>query len=124
MRTLRTALALALPLALLAGCGGAGAEPGEAAPGDRIAVEVQNNLVPPTSLTVWSVSDTGTRQMLGTVSPSETRTLRMSVPRLGSEYQLIAETTSGEEIVSRTFVMTGDVGAVGWDLTTNAVNLR
>ncbi len=99
---------------LLAAC--AAAVPGAA--DAELLIRVQNNLVPPTSLTVWAVPATGTRQMLGTVDPSTTATLRFDPAPAAGQYRLMAETTAGTEIVSNPVVLS-DAAVVQWDLSSN-----
>lgn len=126
MQLLRAGPSLAVLVALLlAGCGsGAEREAGEPEPGSQVAIEVQNNLVPPTSLTVWSHADTGSRQLLGTVSPRSERTFEVSLARVGRRLQLVAETTDGGKLFSRAFVVSRDAIVVEWDLNLNSVTVR
>jgi hypothetical protein len=126
MRVLRTTLALVLPLALLAGCGGASREggTGEPEPGSEITVEVRNNVTPPTSLTVWSVTNTGSRQLLGTVPPRRDRSFELSLGRVGRQLQLVAETADGTNIPSRPFIVSRDAVAVEWTLYPNTLTIR
>jgi hypothetical protein len=126
MRVLRTTLALVLPLALLAGCGGASTEggAGEPEPGSEITVEVRNNTTPPTSLTVWSVTDTGSRRLLGTVPPRQNRSFELVLGRVGRQLQLVAETADGTSIPSRPFIVSRDAVAVEWTLYPNTLTIR
>lgn len=114
---------------LLAGCGGgagmqpaAGMDPGAAvAPaGDQVAVRVQNNTISPTSVTVYAVPETGVRQMLGLLNPSETKTFTFDPTAATSQYRLVAEATGGAELVSREFSFAGTTGVV-WDMSLNSV---
>lgn len=124
MNALRSLAALAV-VALATACGSAGeAGMSEASPQHGVAVEVENNLVPPTSLTVWIISDAGGRQMLGSVSPRDTNVLDADIGRLGSEYRLVGETTAGNEVASRPFVITESTATVTWDLTANTIVVR
>jgi hypothetical protein len=110
-------LALSLPVS---GCamGGMGAA-GEGS----VAVEVENNLIPPTSLSVYAVPETGARRLIGVVDPSETRTLRFDPVGAAREYRFAAETTSGADIVSNPLVI-GANDAVRWDVTANLAVIR
>lgn len=100
---------------LLAGCA-AGAM-GTGAQGST-ALEVQNNLIPPTSLTIHIVPDIGSRRLVGTVQPGATRVVRFDPPSASGQYQFVAETTFGREIVSNP-VSFRSGATVRWDLSAN-----
>ena len=125
----RTVLRLlsALVVLALAGCGGAttqaGAEAGAAvAPAEgQMVVRIQNNLIPPSSLTVYAVPETGVRQMLGVMQPSETKTFTLDPSLATTQYRLVAEATGGQEIASREFTFAGTSG-VTWDMNLNVIN--
>ncbi len=83
-----------------------------------VAVEVRNNLIPPTSLSVYAVPDIGSRQLVGVVQPGATRTLRFNPLGSGGQYQFMAETTEGRDIVSNP--LTISIGAtITWDVNAN-----
>lgn len=116
-------------LIALGGCApGAAADPVPAAtPGAAAAVaegskvvRVQNNLIPPTSLTIYAVPQTGVRQMLGVLQPSETRSFTFEPAAVG-QYRLVAQATAGSEIASREFTFAGTSGVV-WDMNSNMIN--
>lgn len=89
---------------------------------DALLVTVVNNLAPRTSLTVRITADPGTRMLLGSVSPGATRTFRLNPLMPSGDYQLVAETAEGREIVSREFnVLPGD--EVMWSVRTNTVDV-
>lgn len=114
---------LVLMLALLPACAAGGAAAADAELGaNAAAVRVNNNLIPPTSLTVWAVPQTGTRSLLGNVNPNGTATLGWDAVRVGGEFRLLAQTTAGQEIVSRPFYFDGS-GVVEWSLQTNTVRV-
>lgn len=103
-------VAAALALSACATMGGAGGE------GDT-TVEVRNNLIPPTSLSVYVIPEIGARQLVGLVQPGATRTLRYS-PTSRGQVRFRAETTEGREIVSNP--LTFSAGAtVTWDVNAN-----
>ena len=102
---------VALLMTALAGC--ASTPAGGAA--NEIAVRVNNNLIPPTSLSVYMVPDVGARRLLGTVPPSSNRTLRFNPVGVGGTYRLVGETVGGTDIASTPFSLTG-AGIVNWDV--------
>lgn len=117
-----------LVVLVLVGCGGgaatqAGAEAGAAvAPAEgEVVVRVQNNVIPPTSLTVWAVPETGVRRMLGVMQPSETKTFTFEPSLPNTQYRLVAQATAGSELVSREFTFAG-VSGVTWDMSLNVIN--
>ncbi len=119
---------LVLLLALLTGCGArqepvkAGVAPA-AAGAEGVAIRVNNNTVPPTTLTVSVAPENGVRQLLGTVTPGDTQTFTYTPTALRtSRFQLIGETTAGAEIVSRPFTLV-DAAAVVWDVNLNTINV-
>lgn len=109
---------------LVLGTAGLGAcAPGAAgAGGGNTTVRVENNLIPPTSLTVSAVPSGGTRRVLGSVSPNATATLRFNAVRAADQYRLVAQAASGAEIVSNP--VTFSPGAtVQWDLRSNVAKV-
>jgi hypothetical protein len=112
----RLAAALVLALPLLGGCatGGSGAADGTAA-----AVEVRNDLIPPTALTIYLVPESGARRLLGNVGPSQTRVLPVRDP-LPGQHRLMGRTTGGQEIYSNRIAI-GIADTLHWDLSSNIV---
>lgn len=89
---------------------------------NSIFVAVQNNLVPPTALTVYLVSAEGRRNVLGSVSPGSSRTFEFEPPRSSEEYVLQAETAEGRDLQSNRFTLApGD--EVSWSVRTNIVEV-
>lgn len=121
-RPLRRFLSLlVLPLALALGaCASAGGGAMGAGAEGAVTVEVQNNLIPPTSLSVYAVSDTGTRRLVGVVQPSATRTLTFDPVAVSGQYYFVAEGTSGDEIRSNPITL-GRGDTVRWNLSANLV---
>jgi hypothetical protein len=114
----RAASALALiALTVMGGCA-SGGEGG----GEPVLVEVQNDLVPPSALTIYLLPEVGARRLLGNVSPSETATLQFSESTVG-QVRLVARTTAGTEIVSNP-VTFGSASTLEWDLSSNILTVR
>lgn len=120
------ALALAL---LAAGCApatSAGGDPSAQAQADamnRIAVQVRNTVVPPTSLTVYAVDASGSsRRLLGNVNPNGRATLSFNPAATVSSYRLMARTTGGQELFSTPF--TAGIGqTIVWDVQINSLRI-
>lgn len=114
----RLVLALTL-VALTAACGGKMVR--SEAVGEGVAIRVNNNVLPPTSLTVFAVSETGSRQILGSVSPSSTKTFNYDPVSLSSSrFRLLARTTTGKELASQPFTLTGTAG-LEWQVNSNSI---
>lgn len=112
-RTLRFGFAVALLWTAAAcatmGSGGAGA--------DNVSVEVENNLVPGSPLTVYLVNrETNIRRLVGNVSPGRTVTLRASASGPSGQYVLVGRTAGGRDVVSTPFSLTGSGSSIHWDV--------
>ena len=119
MKTIRGLLFTALAVLAFGACASSG-DPAPDGPAD-VSVQIQNNTVPPTTLVVWLVPQTGTRDMLGTVDPNGTRTVSVEAPITPERYRFVAETTAGEVIVSRPFTVAEGDTSVRWDVNLNSV---
>ena len=117
------AAALATGLIAVAGC--ATTQPADLDVGgadDALAIEIQNDVLPPRPLTVTLVPENGTARMIGIVSPAQTRTLTVDPEPAAGRFRLMAETTGGADIYSDPFTL-GDVERVIWDLSPNSVRV-
>jgi hypothetical protein len=86
--------------------------------GGPIEVTIENDLQPPTSVTVWVGEQIGTRRTLGDVGPMDTRTFTLDPGTASGTYRFMARTTQGVELVSDPItVYAGE--SVRWDLTGN-----
>ena len=108
-----TALAAA---AMLAGCASAGEN---GAPDPAVTVQIENNLLPPTTLTVYAVPEAGVRQLIGTVRPNQTATLTVEGIVFG-QYRFVGRTTEGREVSSNPIAL-GLNEAVHWNVDANLV---
>jgi hypothetical protein len=115
LRRFAAALALLLSTALAGACAtfGQGGAPTES----QVTVRVENNLIPPTSLTIYAITDRGTRRLLGSVNPSDTQTLHFEAGP-GGQYRILARTTGGREILSNPVNVSGGEG-IRWDVQAN-----
>jgi hypothetical protein len=82
--------------------------------GEQVAVQVNNDLIPPTQVTVFAVSE-ASRQILGNVNPSARASFSFDLIGASREYRMLARTTSGAEVVSNPFTITGP-STVSWSL--------
>lgn len=102
---------IALLMTALAGCASTPAGGGV----NEVVVRVNNNLIPPTSLSVYMVPEVGARRLLGTVPPGSDRTLRFNPIGAGGTYRLVGETVGGTDIPSTPFSLAG-AAVVNWDV--------
>jgi hypothetical protein len=73
--------------------------------GRAVEIRVQNNLTPPTSLSISLLPAAGARRFVGVVAPSETKTLRVDPPPESGAYRLLGEATDGSALASRQFAL-------------------
>jgi hypothetical protein len=113
-----------LPVALLlsAACA-AGSRPSAGAdtPASVVFVEVENDVVPRTSVTVRIVSATG-QKVLGTIGPGRTATLRFEEAYIEAAYRLIARQDDGTEETSRQF-QAFEGALIRWRLSNNRISI-
>ncbi|MGH7470169.1 MAG: hypothetical protein ACRENP_19660 [Longimicrobiales bacterium] len=112
-----TRIVAASALLLVAAC--ATASPGSTS---TVDIVIENNLIPPGTVTIYLVPRGGIERLLGTVTSSGRRSLQYrGLPPVG-EHRLFARTISGQTISSNTFVMDG-VLALEWSLASNFVRI-
>lgn len=126
-RALSTTLGALAMVALVAACGRtAEVESGPAATAeDAVQVRVQNNLVQPSTVTVFVQDGTGSQELLGTVEDGETATFefRAFMEAGAGGYRLVAERAGGQDIVSRQIQVQGPA-TVTWDLSLNDIDVQ
>lgn len=87
-----------------------------------VLIDIVNDLIPGSTITVYLVPETGIERMLGTVIPSSRQQLRyQGLPPVG-EHRLMARTTGGARIMSNTLVMDGVTG-LEWNVASNLVRV-
>jgi hypothetical protein len=90
--------------------------------GSTVNIIIENNLIPPGSVTIYLVPRGGIERLLGTVTSSGRRNLQYrGLPPVG-EHRLFARTIGGQTIASNTFVMDNVVG-LEWSLASNLVRV-
>ena len=81
-------------------------------------LRVENNLIPPTSLSVYAVPEVGSRSLVGAVEPGATATLRFNPMAGTGQFRFVAETTAGNEIASNPVTISPGA-TVRWDVSAN-----
>jgi hypothetical protein len=89
---------------------------------EAILVHVRNNLSPPTALTVFVITDAGTRARLGTMSGSTTERFVVDVPPVG-RVRFYGRTDDGREVASNP-VSLRPRQQLEWDVFANVVTER
>jgi hypothetical protein len=88
--------------------------------GRAVEIRVQNNLTPPTSVSISLLPAAGARRFVGVVAPSEAKALQVDPPPESGAYRLLAEATDGSALASRQFALT-EGRRIEWTLSTNSV---
>jgi hypothetical protein len=116
---LSRSLSVAAALTLLACASGSGRS-AEGTP-HPVDIEVRNNLLVPTDLTVYAVRSTGGGAMLlGSILPAKTQTLRFTPSAYTDSYRLYARLPNGRAIRSESFIVGSDMtGTIVWTLVPN-----
>ena len=91
-------------------------------PTAAVDVHIENNLIPPSMVTVYFVPEAGIERMIGTVVPSTTKILQYKGLQPVGEYRLVARGTNNSNVVSSVLVM-DDVAAIQWSLATNYLHV-
>jgi hypothetical protein len=95
---------LAFALILIAGACASTAGGGKASAGQRgVSIVIENTGTLSGDLTVYVVSASGTRQLLGSVAPNRDATLQYRGPMVGGQYRLLARPNGGRDILSNPF---------------------
>lgn len=115
---LRSLLAFVLVLAGGACAGTRGQANGTGNEADVVTVQVENTGLPPSDITVYMVSSSGGRTLLGNVPPNRTETLRYRGSTLGGQYRLLARPTGGRDVASNPFIL-NEGSTIRWNLQSN-----
>jgi hypothetical protein len=118
-----TLAAATLLTTLLAACASAGGR--TEGPTLAIDLQVNNNLVIPTDLSVYAIRQGGARALVGNVPPGASRTFKFKPVAFSEPYRLIAIRPNGRMIRSQTFTVGSDMtGAINWTLVPNIVGFE
>jgi hypothetical protein len=85
-------------------------------------VHLTNDLLPPTDVTVYAVTEDGVRRLLGDVPPNDHRVLVIPGTILpGTVFHLVAERPLGRPVVSQPITASSEDAIIDWDLQTNSM---
>ena len=122
-RSLFPTLALLLTVGLW-GCASGGLEdPMGGGEGDgTVSVQIDNDLVPPASVTVYIVPETGSRRRLGPINPGGQGTFSFNPGIRTSDFRLLANVNGQRDVASNPFSLTG-ASAIRWSLSDRIVRV-
>jgi hypothetical protein len=115
---IRTVHGFVLVLLVMSGC----ASGHRAANDVDTIIDVTNNLIPPTTVSVILQPRAGIDRNLGEVFSNRTQALHYVGMPLQGEYQLIAEVANGRRLYSVIVVLT-NATRVHWDLQRNFIDV-
>ncbi|MGQ0815345.1 MAG: hypothetical protein ACT4O1_12955 [Gemmatimonadota bacterium] len=102
---------------------GSCASAGTSGPQVQLPIRINNNLIPPSSLTIFLVPASGIEHNLGDVIGSGQHQLMFRGLPPSGEYQLVARRSDGRAMASRVIVLDQNVTAIHWDLQQNFLEL-
>lgn len=94
----------------------------EAAEGHAVSIRVENDLTPPSDVTIWLRTGSGTSVVLGGAPPGGTRAFEFRERLLSGSFQLVATTGDGRTVRSRQFTLFPG-SAVRWRMQRNMVEV-
>ena len=113
---LGSALALTVGLALAA-CATSHARRGST----EAVIHLTNDLIPPSDVSIYAVSEDGFRQLLGDVPPNGRKVLHLPMTGVSQMIRLVAERPLGRVLRSDPFVLTSHHPVIDWDLQSNSI---
>ena len=119
---LRNLTAGVVLLAAAACASGGGAQTGGTQ--GQLDIRINNNLIPPRTLTIYLVPRSGMEKNLGDLIGSGIRTVSYRGLALQGEYQLVARVVGAERAVFSNIVVLDKVRLIDWDLQRNFVEIR
>lgn len=122
-RRMRDAIVVAIATVALmsAGACASGHSPRDDGGTVAMVVHVNNNLAPPSDVTIYAVQRDGIRRLVGNAPPNRDVALKIPGNVLpGTEFRLVADRTGGRSIPSQPISAASRV-MIDWDLQTNAV---
>lgn len=90
-----------------------------------IDLEIQNNLNLPSDLTIYAVSRSGARTLIGSVPPATTTSFRFKPVSFSEPYRLLANRALARPIRSQVFTVGSDMtGRIIWMLSPNIIGFE
>ena len=114
----------AFVLVATAACASGGAQPATGGTQGQLDIRINNNLIPPRTLTIYLVPRSGIEQNLGDIFGSGMKSVSYRGLALKGEYQLVARVVGAEVAVFSNIVVLDKVRLIDWDLQRNFVDIR
>ena len=90
-----------------------------------VQLVVNNNLLRPTDLTIYTVTFGGQRRLLGSVPPRTTREFSFTPVSYSAQYRLLATRITGRDVTSQVFSIGSEMtGQITWTMLPNLVAFR
>lgn len=102
--------------------GGAGGDGAAAPSGDQVRIVIDNDMIPPSNITVYMVPESGGRRRLGTVPGSQRVNFNYSPTARSLNFTLVAEVVGENDRRSETFNLVNVTG-IEWALSRSNVRL-
>jgi hypothetical protein len=119
MRKMMAAVAV---LALLAAC--SKKQPEVAASlSPKVMIQIANNFTPPDQVTVYIVNQTGSRQVLGSVSPGQKKSFPYQPTNAVDKFSLVAQPTQRAPSMTSNLFTLVNAETVMWDLRSNTLQV-
>ncbi len=90
--------------------------------GGRVSVEVQNDALPPVSLTVQLLAPRGQRTILGALASGRTRVFPLRETSFSGMYRLVAEGAGSARVTSTPFALFSGAQVI-WNLRDNSLRV-
>lgn len=94
----------------------------KAAQGHAVSIRVENDLIPPSDVTIWLRTGDGASVLLGGAPPGRRRAFEFRERLLSGNFQFIATTGDGRTIRSRQFTLFPG-SAVRWRMQRNMLEV-
>jgi hypothetical protein len=107
-----------------AACASGGSQPGTGGTQGQLDIRINNNLIPPRTLTIYLVPRSGIEQNLGDILGSGMKSVSYRGLALKGEYQLVARVVGAERAIFSNIVVLDKVRLIDWDLQRNFVEIR
>jgi hypothetical protein len=118
----RSIVAIAMALMMTAVMGACASSHARRGADEEIILHLTNDLAPPSDVTVYVITQDGTRRLLGNVPPNKDRVLKVPADIFpGTSFRIVAERTGGRPVVSQPVSSTSSLSMIDWDLQTNAM---
>ena len=119
---MRKLMAAVAAMAILAGC--SKKQPvTETSLSPKVMIQIANNYSPPDQVTVYIVNQTGSRQVLGSVSPGQKKSFPYQPTNAVDKFSLVAQPTQKSAVMTSNVFTLVNAETVIWDLRSNTLQI-